>query len=121
MKFADYSPPATPSVDQQRDALKKGLGRAMQWAISGRLDEATLLDAIKVLKTHTRADVSQLGVVAYTLTPCGTCRFDALRLLRARNACPDWAWEESRFDANRENREFFESGGQIEDDHDTTV
>ncbi len=45
MKFGDYSPPAWPSLDQQRDALRKGLGRAMQWAIRGRLDHEPLLEA----------------------------------------------------------------------------
>lgn len=45
MTFDDESPPATPSTDQQRDALRKGLGRAAQWAATGRLDEAALLAA----------------------------------------------------------------------------
>jgi hypothetical protein len=45
VKLVDYSPAASPSLDQQRDALQKGLGRAMQWAVAGRLDEAVLLDA----------------------------------------------------------------------------
>ncbi len=45
MKFGDYSPAAWPSLDQQRDALRKGLGRAMQWAIGGRLDDEPLLEA----------------------------------------------------------------------------
>jgi hypothetical protein len=45
MHFADFSPPATPSLDQQRDALKKGLGRAMQWAMRRVLDVEPLLAA----------------------------------------------------------------------------
>ena len=45
MQFTDFSPPATPSLDQQRDALKKGLGRAMQWAVRGVLDDDPLLQA----------------------------------------------------------------------------
>jgi len=45
VKFSDYSPPTLPSLDQQRDALQKGLGRAMQWAIAGRLEDGPLLDA----------------------------------------------------------------------------
>ncbi len=45
MKFTDYSPPSSPSLDQQRDALQKGLGRAWQWALSGCLDDAALLEA----------------------------------------------------------------------------
>ncbi len=45
MRFTDFSPPESPTLDQQRDALKKGLGRAMQWAQSGRLDGEALLEA----------------------------------------------------------------------------
>ena len=45
MKFEDHSPPASPSPAQQRDALRKGLGRAWQWAVSGRLDKEPLLEA----------------------------------------------------------------------------
>jgi hypothetical protein len=45
VKFVDYSPPHSPSLDQQRSALQKGLGRAMQWAMYGCLDDEPLLDA----------------------------------------------------------------------------
>jgi hypothetical protein len=45
MKFGDYSPTSSPSLDQQRDALQKGIGRAWQWALNGRLDDEALLDA----------------------------------------------------------------------------
>jgi hypothetical protein len=45
MKFGDYSPPSSPSTEQQRDALQKGLGRAWQWALNGRLDDEPLLEA----------------------------------------------------------------------------
>jgi hypothetical protein len=45
VKLMDYSPATSPSLDQQRDALQKGLGRAMQWAIAGKLDEGVLLAA----------------------------------------------------------------------------
>jgi hypothetical protein len=43
--FVDYSPPAVPSAEEQRDALRKGLGRVVQWASAGRLDDGLLLDA----------------------------------------------------------------------------
>lgn len=42
---ADYAPAAFPSRQQQRDALRKGLGRAVQWASAGRLDDGALLEA----------------------------------------------------------------------------
>jgi hypothetical protein len=45
VKFGDYSPPPSPLLNQQRDALQKGLGRAMQWALKARLDDEPLLDA----------------------------------------------------------------------------
>jgi hypothetical protein len=45
VKLADYSPVTSPSLDQQEDALHKGLGRTMQWAMAGRLNEDLLLDA----------------------------------------------------------------------------
>lgn len=41
----DYSPATSPSLDQQSDALHKGLGRAVQWAMAGQMDEALLLEA----------------------------------------------------------------------------
>jgi hypothetical protein len=45
VELADYSPVASPSLDRQRDALHKGLGRAMIWATTGCLNETILLDA----------------------------------------------------------------------------
>ena len=45
MSFRDFSPPANPTREDQRDALQKGLGRAVQWARGGRLDADLLLTA----------------------------------------------------------------------------
>ena len=45
MKSVDYSPPHLSSLEQQRDALQKGLGRAMQWALHRRLHDEPLLEA----------------------------------------------------------------------------
>ena len=45
MLIADHSPSSSPSHDQQRDALLKGLGRAVQWATTRRLDDDLLLAA----------------------------------------------------------------------------
>lgn len=44
MIFGDFSPPLLPSLPQQQDALKKGLGRAALWANSGLLSDAPLLE-----------------------------------------------------------------------------
>jgi hypothetical protein len=41
----DWPPPKSPTFEEQREALARGLGRAMQWARAGVLDEATLLHA----------------------------------------------------------------------------
>ena len=45
MKFTDFSPPAAPTHEEQRDALQKGLGRAVQWARAGVLDGGLLREA----------------------------------------------------------------------------
>ena len=45
MKFADVSPVLTPSLDQQQDALRKGLGRGLMWARSRVLRDDVILRA----------------------------------------------------------------------------
>ena len=45
MKFGDFSPPSAPSPECQQDALRKGLGRARQWACKGLLADDPLLNA----------------------------------------------------------------------------
>jgi hypothetical protein len=45
MKFGDFSPPTAPSLDEQQDALRKGLGRAVIWADSNKLADDDLLYA----------------------------------------------------------------------------
>ncbi|QVL34589.1 hypothetical protein KIH39_11975 [Telmatocola sphagniphila] len=45
MEWDDFSPPPNPNNDQQMDALRKGLGRAMNWALTGRLENEILLNA----------------------------------------------------------------------------
>lgn len=45
MKFIDFSPSTSPSLAEERDALQKGLGRAVQWAKTGCLADQPLLDA----------------------------------------------------------------------------
>lgn len=42
---AGFAPAAEPTLDQQRDALRKGLGRARLWADAGRLADGPLLEA----------------------------------------------------------------------------
>ena len=45
LKFVDPSPPSSPSVEEQTDALQKGLGRTMQWATTGKLEDKPLIKA----------------------------------------------------------------------------
>ncbi|MCA9092111.1 MAG: hypothetical protein KDA68_01385, partial [Planctomycetaceae bacterium] len=45
MRFVDPLPPSSPSLKEQADALRKGLGRAMQWGLAGKLEDGTLLQA----------------------------------------------------------------------------
>ena len=45
MQFLDFSPPSHPTLEQQKDALQKGLGRAFQWAQQGLVTEEILLEA----------------------------------------------------------------------------
>lgn len=45
MQIEDLSPPSIPSLDEQRDALQKGLGRVVQWAKAGQLASDPLLTA----------------------------------------------------------------------------
>jgi hypothetical protein len=57
MNIGDYSPPDPPSLDQQRDALQKGLGRAMRWATTRWLDDDPLLEAcLRDLRFDTQID-----------------------------------------------------------------
>lgn len=54
MKEIDYAPSDSPNIDEQRDALSKGLGRAFQWARAKRLDSDILLEACLHDKRHDR-------------------------------------------------------------------
>jgi hypothetical protein len=63
-----------------------------------------LMDVIKVLEANPDAECSRLGVIAYASTPCGSCRFDAARLLLSRHVAPTWLTEECCFDSNEECR-----------------
>ncbi len=46
LKFRDPSPPRVPTHDEQADALRKGLGRTMEWVTAGLLDEELLSHAL---------------------------------------------------------------------------
>jgi hypothetical protein len=63
-----------------------------------------LMDVIKVLEKNPEADGSRLGILGYALTPCGSCRFDAARLLLNQQVAPEWLGEECRYDSGEECR-----------------
>lgn len=63
MNCVDPSPPMIPSHDQQRDALRKGLGRAVLWAKCGRWnDEGALLEACLYDMRYDRQCESPRGI-----------------------------------------------------------
>jgi hypothetical protein len=67
-----------------------------------------LWNVIGVLKKNPKADGSRLGVIAYALTPCATCRFNAAKLLLQQQAAPGWLMEECRYDCGEDCRKLFE-------------
>ena len=67
-----------------------------------------LMNVTKMLENNASADCSQLGVIAYALTPCDLCRFHSARLLHDRHVAPAWLTEECRYDANDNCRAFVE-------------
>ncbi|MEX1027019.1 MAG: hypothetical protein WD049_03285 [Candidatus Paceibacterota bacterium] len=69
-----------------------------------------LFDVIKMLENNDDADASQLGVVAYAMTPCETCRLYAARHLHRHHAAPDWLVAECRFDSVKDCRRLGEDG-----------
>jgi hypothetical protein len=45
MDLHEWAPPTAPTLPQQQEALRKGLGRAVVWARAGLLDHALLFEA----------------------------------------------------------------------------
>lgn len=68
-----------------------------------------MLDIIQLLEKNDDADPSQLGVVAYALTPCASCRMWAVRHLVKHQAAPDWLLAECRFDSDEDSRNLAEA------------
>jgi hypothetical protein len=63
-----------------------------------------LLKITKILEKNATADCSQLGLIAYTYTPCENCRFFAAKSLRAGGVAPEWLIEECRDDSCKDIR-----------------
>ena len=91
MRFYDYVPPASPSLDQQRDALRKGLGRATQWAMGRRLEEAPLLAACLQDQRYDQQVENSRGDWLWRMIQAvdAADRFRASPILRALHELPD--------------------------------
>ncbi len=63
----NFSPPDSPTLEQQRDALQKGLGRAFQWAGMGILDPDSLLKACLTDQRYDRECESSRGEWLWTM------------------------------------------------------
>jgi hypothetical protein len=61
LEFHDFSPPINPTLDQQSDGLKKGLGRALKWATRGVLSTGALLEACLHDQRFDRQDEDNRG------------------------------------------------------------
>jgi hypothetical protein len=90
MKFADYSPPSEPTLQQQEDALRKGLGRAMQWARSGRLDRKFVLQAcLNDLRFDWQMDEPRGEWLWPIIEALGAARQLRVPILHALHAAPE--------------------------------
>jgi hypothetical protein len=67
-----------------------------------------LMDVVKVLEQNPAARCETLALLAYRLTPCGSCRFHAVKLLVDRNVAPAWLIAECGYDAVSDTRELVE-------------
>ena len=52
-----------------------------------------------MLEKNFNADPTQLGTIAYAMTPCESCRRKAVRVLLRAEAAPAWMIKECRFDS----------------------
>src|SRR5262245_55016700 len=58
-----------------------------------------LFDLIKIPENNPEARCRELALLVYRWTPCGNCRYHAVKLLVSRNATPAWLVEEYRHDS----------------------
>jgi hypothetical protein len=64
-----------------------------------------LMALTKVLEQNSECQCSELAVLAYGCTPCGSCRFHSAKLLITRKVAPAWLVNECPFDAVSDTRE----------------
>ncbi len=64
-----------------------------------------VMDLVKLLSANADLPSGGLAIRAYAATPCGACRSDAVEILVARQAAPDWLMEECRWDSVAETRD----------------
>jgi hypothetical protein len=61
-------------------------------------------DLLEVLKHNPESKCQELATIIYRLTPCGSCRHDAAKLLINRKVAPAWLIEECQHDAVADTR-----------------
>ena len=66
-----------------------------------------LMDVVDILENNPEADCVPLGVTAYSLTPCSSCRYTVAKLLHERGVAPSWLAEECRWDCEADMRKHF--------------
>jgi hypothetical protein len=64
-----------------------------------------VMEVVKVLENNPGAGCLPLGVIAYSATPCGGCRYDAARLLHDEQVAPEWMRSECLYDSCEDCRE----------------
>ncbi len=90
MIVRDFSPPSSPSIAQQQDALQKGLGRAHQWAIDGKLEDGPLLEAcLQDLRYDSQIDGPRAHWLWTMVRASGAADRFRAPILQAFNGMPD--------------------------------
>jgi hypothetical protein len=90
MNLGDHSPPTCPSSGEQRDAFHKGLGRAWQWALNGRLDDELLLETcLRDQRFDTQCEESRANWLWRILVAAGATRRLRVPILHALHELSD--------------------------------
>ena len=64
-----------------------------------------LMDLKTVLRENPSPACRDLALIGYEATPCGGCRYDAVKLLVNQYVAPAWLLDECRFDSESDTRD----------------